>query len=84
MSDCTFVTEIVKTRKPHRCVVCWWPVPVGEECTHWTCVFNGEFQNNYAHKECAADLDGEEFGQGDGEPPERIRTMYPAPRPASD
>jgi hypothetical protein len=76
MSDHTFESGYVNTRKPHRCVFCWGPIPVGERAYFWKGVYDGDFQRNYAHQECQDSYDGEEFCPGDCPVPERIRALY--------
>lgn len=86
MSDCTFIHRQVHTRKPHRCIFCWAPIPIGELCWYWTGVYDGEFQSSHGHAECQSSFedDGcEEFTPGDYPVPDRIRTLYTAVAQAS-
>jgi len=76
VADCTFESKTVKTRKPHRCIGCWAPIAVGEECHYWSGVFDGELGSNHMHKECEAGWDGEDFTPGDFPVPQRVREQF--------
>jgi hypothetical protein len=84
MSDVTFQSRVVKTRKKHRCIFCWASIPVGESARYMAGVQDGEFQSDYGHAECytAWETDCEfndydfEFTPGDYPVPQRIRDYY--------
>ncbi|MFO0450764.1 MAG: hypothetical protein ACK52I_19235 [Pseudomonadota bacterium] len=70
-------------RKPHRCIVCYWPIAVGEQYVEQTGYWEGSAFRNKFHAECFEDLcdeGGGEFTPGCGEPPERLREAALAAR----
>lgn len=76
MSDyCRNPTHHV-ARKAHRCIYCYWEIPIGELYTQQTGYWEGYAFRNRFHDECFYVLseDGEfEFTPGEGEPPERLK-----------
>lgn len=67
-------------RKQYQCLWCLGPIPKGEKHSLWSGIFDGEWQNNRMHMECADDAnkDGyaaDGFIPGEGEMPERVKKM---------
>lgn len=73
------VTTHPVAQKQYRCDYCWWPIPQGEKHSLWSGIFDGEWQSNRMHEECADDHyeSGDyEFSPGSAEPPERIKQLF--------
>jgi|SRR5579872_4785951 len=65
-------------RKEHRCDLCYGPIPKGEKYSRWRGVFDGEWQDNAMHLECASSFSDEwqwEYISGEGDMPERIAKL---------
>lgn len=65
-------------RFEHQCIWCGGPIPKGEKYSLWKGVFDGEWQRNKFHKECAGESDVntcDGFIPGEGEMPERVRKI---------
>lgn len=45
--------KITAARKPHRCIWCGQPIPVGHPYTYERSVYDGEMQSHHWHDECA-------------------------------
>jgi hypothetical protein len=81
MSDFGETTYPV-ARKQHRCIWCLGPISKGEKHSRWKGMFDGEWQDNRMHMECAADLAKDNYGAdgfmpGEGEMPDRIKALSP-------
>ena len=61
-------------RKRHRCVACQGPIPKGENHYHQTGMWEGEWQDWRAHRECHDAWAADGYGEiGDcGEVPDRV------------
>lgn len=77
MSDRFFPETRPTARKPHRCIWCYWPIPIGEQYVQQEGFFDGAPQRNRYHNECWSDLLAEgpfcEFTPGCADPPERLQ-----------
>jgi len=64
-----------KARKAHRCVACYWRIPVGEKYVQQSGFMDGHPYRNHYHQECWDCLSADgvfEFMPGECEPPERL------------
>lgn len=52
-----FSRQLVKARKPHRCVWCSYPILLGSSYLREHSVYDGRFQNFAWHEACSADAE---------------------------
>lgn len=45
--------EIKKTRKEHKCFLCYVKIPINSNCHYESGKFDGDFFSRYSHKECS-------------------------------
>ena len=66
MSNETIRYNIVKTRKPHRCLTCTRMTPKGAEMVYWVGKFEGDFQAHYTCKTCSELIELGDFSSDEG------------------
>ena len=52
MSDFQNHKDIKRTRKDHRCYLCFLIIPKGSACSYSSGVYEGDFYSHYDHHEC--------------------------------
>ncbi len=66
--------KFVKGSKPYQCEACGAQIPIGEKHWHQTGMWEGDWQDWRAHKECYDDWSTNGYGelQSDAPVPERL------------